>query len=299
MIQKIGVYGGGPAVTDLTLLIVQRGLSVLLVEKEKETLDRSIETIRQQLDRLVSQGKVIATDKAALIGRIQLSLDIQSLMHTELVFVDCASSDAEVVGALFKELDAALPPQVVLASTSSTVAVTKLASVTQNPHRVAGMHWIIPVAEANFVEVIRGVQTDRESLKRTQELADQLNLKWVPSHDFPGYLVHRILAPMINDAVTALYEGIGSADDIDQAMQLGAKQGMGPLAMADAVGLDKVLAVLENLHRSLGNPKFAPCPLLVKYVEAGYLGRKTGKGFYEYKTDELVSQPPAENRNVA
>ena len=280
-ITKIGIVGAGVIGAGIAETAACRGLGVILIETAKSQLEKGVEYIRRGLKKGIERKEVPEKDEDLIIGRIQLALDIQVLSKIDFV-IEAVSEEEKTKTELISKLHTICPAQALFASTTSSLSITKLARASKRAPQVIGMHFMNPVPVMKLVEIVRGVQTAPETIQAAKNLASLLGKETVLAHDFPGFMVNRVIAPMINEAICALYEGIGSAQDIDRALKLGANHPMGPLQLADLIGLDLVLHSLQALQKEFGNPKFAPCPLLVKYVEAGFLGRKTGKGFYEY-----------------
>lgn len=256
----------------------QAGLNVLLVDLKEEILQKASKGIEKSLAKLAEKGKV--QDPQGVLRRIRTSSRMGDLSTCDFI-IEAATENEPLKFGVFEELDRVCPPEVCLASNTSSISITRIAGKTKRPDRVIGMHFMNPVPMMELVEVIRGLQTSDETYRMTKSLAEKMGKVTVLSKDSAGFIVNRILVPMINEAICALYQGIGTAEEIDAAMKLGAHQPMGPLALADLVGLDTVLSVLEVFHASFGD-KFKPCPLLKQYVDAGWLGRKTGRGFYTY-----------------
>ncbi len=280
-ISRIGIVGAGNVGAEMAEVAALHGLSVILVEAVKENLERAVDGIKRSLQKLVEKKELDEKGKEGVLARIQLGLDLGALAPVDLV-IEAITEDEKSKIDLFRKLETIVSSQTIFASNSSVVSITKLARVTKRPEKVVGLHFMMPITSMKLVELVRGVQTSDETLQTAEKLAQKMGKETVFSNDFPGFLVNRILFPMINEAITLLYEGVGSKEDIDRAMKFGPNHPIGPLALADTIGLDAVLALLINLQQEYGNPKYAPSPLLVKYVEAGYLGRKSGRGFYEY-----------------
>jgi 3-hydroxybutyryl-CoA dehydrogenase len=277
--DRVGVVGAGTMGAGIAQVCATAGLEVLLVDVGLDQLKRGQSAIAKSLGRLESTGKLNGP-AAQIAGRIRTSTAISDLGTVEFV-IEAAFEDAAVKAELFRALDAACPPGAVLASNTSSISITKLAAATKRPGWVVGMHFMNPVPVMGYVELIRGLRTSDETMARTQALAKTLGKIAVESKDTPGFIANRVLMPMINEAAFALSEGVGTAEAIDTMMK-GLNFPMGPLALADLIGLDVCLAILEVMQRDLGDPKYRPAPLLRQYVDAGWLGRKSGRGFFEY-----------------
>jgi len=280
-IRTIGVVGSGTMGNGIAHVAAQFGYTVLLNDLEERFLARAQETIGKNLQRGVDKGKMTASDKDAVVGRIEGTTDLAALARCDLV-VEAAIEKLDVKLELFEKLDDIVAPGAILATNTSSLPITRIAAATKRPDRVIGMHFMNPVPVMKLVEVIRGLQTSDETTSATKALAETLGKTAVECRDFPGFVSNRVLMPLINEAIFCLHEGVAEAAAIDTIMKLGMNHPMGPLALADFIGLDTCLYILEVLHDGLGEDKYRPCPLLRKYVEAGWLGKKTGRGFYEY-----------------
>ncbi len=280
-IYMVGVVGAGQMGNGIAQVLAAKGYRVMLVDLNREALDRGLQVISQSCDRLIKKEKMSSAEKSDLIGKITQSTKMADLAPCDLV-VEAVTENVEVKLQIFRELDRLVKPEAILVSNTSSISITQIAAATARPEKVAGMHFMNPVPLMKLVEGIRGLQTSDETFKVLSDLTQKLDKVFVEARDMPGFVVNRILMPMINEAVYALYEGIADASGIDEAMKLGTNQPMGPLTLADFIGLDTCLAIMKVLYEGLGDSKYRPCPLLVKYVEAGWLGRKSGRGFYEY-----------------
>ena len=282
-INKIGVIGAGQMGTGIAQVCALAGIDVALNDISQERIAAGISVIESSLAKQVDRQLIDKAAKEAALARIRPALDYEAMRDCDMV-IEAASENEEVKRKIFSKLCAALPPDVMLASNTSSISITRLASVTNRPERFIGIHFMNPAQRMQLVEVIRGIVTENETFETAKELIVRLGKTYTVSEDFPAFIVNRILLPMINEAIYTLYEGVGSVDAIDTAMRLGANHPMGPLQLADFIGLDTVLSVMQVLHEGLADSKYRPCPLLVKYVEAGWLGRKTQRGFYDYRS---------------
>ena len=279
-VHRVAVVGAGTMGNGIAHVFAQHGYEVTLVDVAEERLSLALETISANLDRQVRKGVIAAEEKGAALARIQTATDLAAAAGAGLV-VEAVPEQFELKARIFRELDERVPDGI-LASNTSSISITALAGHTRRPERVVGMHFMNPVPVMQLVEVVRGLQTSDEVVEAVVETAGRLGKTPVEVRDFPGFVSNRVLMPMINEAVYCLMEGVASAEAIDTVMKLGMNHPMGPLALADLIGLDTCLAILEVLHRDLGDDKYRPCPLLRQYVAAGWLGRKTGRGFYRY-----------------
>ncbi|TAM44496.1 MAG: 3-hydroxybutyryl-CoA dehydrogenase [Acidobacteria bacterium] len=280
-ITTIGVVGAGQMGGGIAHVAALAGVDVALADVSRELVDKGMATITRNLDRQVSKGTVTAEAKAAALGRIRAGVGLAGLAGCQLA-VEAVVEDLEVKTGVLAELDRLLAPGAILASNTSSISITKLASATSRPASFIGMHFMNPVPVMQLVEVIRGLATSDETYRTVETLAKRLGKVPVEVNDYPGFVSNRVLMPMINEAVYAVYEGVGTPEAVDTVMKLGMNHPMGPLALADLIGLDTCLAILRVLHDGLGDPKYRPCPLLVKMVDAGRFGRKSGRGFYAY-----------------
>jgi len=281
-IKTFAVIGAGQMGNGIAQVAAAAGLDVIMNDIKQEFVDKGLGTIAKNLARSVEKGKMSAADKDALMGRIRGSVSLKDLSGADFV-VEAATENETIKFAIFKELDATCPPHAILSSNTSSIPIGRIASQTGRPAKVIGMHFMNPVPVMQLVEVIRALPTSDETFQLTWDLAKRLGKTPAQANDYPGFIANRILLPMINEAVYCLYHGVGNREDIDTVMKLGMNHPMGPLALADLIGLDTCLAIMETLFAGFKDSKYRPCPLLRKYVEAGWLGRKTGRGFYEYK----------------
>jgi 3-hydroxybutyryl-CoA dehydrogenase len=281
MIKTIGVIGAGTMGNGIAQVFAQSGFSVTLVDVAAPMLDRARTTIEKSLAKFVEKGKMTAADRDASMGRLSTAISVDQLATADYV-VEAIVENAETKRALFASLDTITRPDVILASNTSSISITLLGAATKRPDKVLGMHFMNPVPLMTLVEMIRGQATSADSMRIASELCLQLGKTPIEAADYPGFIANRILMPMINEAIFAVMEGVGTPEAIDAVMKLGMNHPMGPLTLADFIGLDICLAILNVLHDGIGDPKYRPCPLLRRMVAAGYLGRKSGQGFYSY-----------------
>jgi 3-hydroxybutyryl-CoA dehydrogenase len=286
-ISRIGVVGAGQMGNGIAHVLSLAGYEVLLNDISPEAIDRAIAVISGNMDRQVSRGKISAEAKAAALARIRPTAVLKDLGETDLV-IEAATERETVKQAIFEDLVPHLMPHTILTSNTSSISITRLASRTDRPEKFMGFHFMNPVPVMQLVELIRGIATDEPTFTACKAVVDRLGKTAATAEDFPAFIVNRILMPMINEAVYTLYEGVGSVKSIDESLKLGANHPMGPLELADFIGLDTCLAIMNVLHDGLADTKYRPCPLLVKYVEAGWLGRKTDRGFYDYRGETPV-----------
>lgn len=279
---KVGVLGAGQMGNGIAQVVAAQGIAVRMIDISQAALDKGIATITSSCDRLIKKEAMTEAAKKELLSKISTSTSMQDFKDCDFV-VEAIAENIDLKLKVFKELDSICGPKAILCSNTSSISITKIAGATKRPDKVAGMHFMNPVPLMKLVEGIRGLQTSDDTFATVAAFAEKLGKTFVAVKDMPGFAVNRILMPMINEAVYTLHEGIASPADIDSAMKLGTNQPMGPLTLADFIGLDTCLAIMNVLHDGLGDTKYRPCPLLVKYVEAGWLGKKTGRGFYTYE----------------
>jgi 3-hydroxybutyryl-CoA dehydrogenase len=280
-IQRVGVVGAGTMGNGIAHVFARSGHPVVLCDVEQRFLDRALETITRNLDREVAKNKITAAEKAAAIGRIVPVLDRTNLADCDFV-VEAATEKSAIKTEIFRDLDRICRPEIILASNTSSISITKLAALTQRPEKIIGMHFFNPVPVMKLVEVIRGLATSNETFHAVRDLAVKLEKTPVEVNDAPGFVSNRVLMPLLNEAMYAVLEGVAVPEAVDEVFKLGMAHPMGPLALADFIGLDVCLDIMRVLQDGFGDPKYRPCPLLIKMVDAGWLGKKSGRGFYKY-----------------
>jgi len=281
MSQTFGVIGAGTMGNGIAQVAARSGFDVVMGDVAQEFLDRGMASVEKSLQRDVDKERLTKDDKRSIIGRIHTTTDLSALSKAFIV-VEAVTENFEVKSEVFKTLDRLTKPETILASNTSSISITRLGAATQRPDKVIGMHFMNPVPVMKLVEIIRGAVTSDETFEKTRGLTEKLGKLPLECHDSPGFVSNRVLMPMINEAVFALYDGVATRESIDGIMKLGMNHPMGPLALADFIGLDVCLAIMNVLHDGFSDSKYRPCPLLKRYVDAGWLGKKTGRGFYEY-----------------
>ncbi|MAG96602.1 MAG: 3-hydroxybutyryl-CoA dehydrogenase [Rhodospirillaceae bacterium] len=283
-IRKIGIIGAGQMGNGIAHVCALSGYDVVLSDVTMEAAEKGLATIERNMDRQVGRNVISDDDRTSALGRIALVAELKDMGDADLI-IESAAEDEEVKRAILDELCPVLKPEALIATNTSSISITRLAAGTDRPGQFVGMHFMNPVPMMQLVELIRGITTDESTYRVVHEVAIKLGKTPANAEDFPAFMVNRILLPMINEAIYTLYEGVGSVEAIDTSMRLGANHPMGPLQLADFIGLDVCLAIMQVLYEGLADTKYRPCPLLVKYVEAGWIGRKSGRGFYDYTTD--------------
>ncbi|WP_458411638.1 3-hydroxybutyryl-CoA dehydrogenase [Schinkia sp. CFF1] len=281
-IQKVMVIGAGQMGSGIAQVCAMAGFDVILQDLKQEFIDRGMGIINKNLQRQVDKDRMTADEKEAIIARLQTSTDINSASEVDIV-IEAAVENMEIKSNIFRQLDGIAPEHAILATNTSSLPITEIAAVTKRPEKVIGMHFMNPVPVMKLVEVIRGLATADEVYQAIEDMTKKLNKVPVEVNDFPGFVSNRILLPMINEAIYTVYEGVATPEAVDEVMKLGMNHPMGPLTLADFIGLDTCLYIMEVLHEGLGDDKYRPCPLLRKYVKAGWLGKKSGRGFYKYE----------------
>ena len=290
-IRQIGVIGAGQMGAGIAQVAAQAEISVLMHDIAPEMCKRGVDSISRNLNRMIERGRFKPEDRDRVMRRVETTTKLEDLAGVDFVIEAVVENEDAKIG-LLQKLDKVCPPETIFASNTSSISITRMGARTSRADRVIGMHFMNPVPAMKLVEIIRGLATSEATYQETRRLAEQLGKTTMTAQDFPGFIVNRVLLPMINEAIYTMYEGVGGVTDIDTAMKLGTNQPMGPLELADLIGLDTCLAIMEVMHRVLGDDKYRPCPLLKKYVDAGYLGRKSGRGFYVYDEKGTLIAPP-------
>jgi 3-hydroxybutyryl-CoA dehydrogenase len=294
-IGTVGVIGAGQMGAGVAQVAAQAGVKVLLNDISEDLVAHGLESVGRNLDRMIQRGRFKPDERDRIMRRIDTTAKLEDLKDTDFV-IEAVVENEDAKIALFQKLDKVCPEHVIFASNTSSISITRMGARTTRADRFIGMHFMNPVPAMRLVEIIRGLATSQETYEATRTLAERLGKNTMTAEDFPGFIVNRILLPMINEGIYTLYEGVGGVTDIDTAMKLGTNQPMGPLELADLIGLDTCLAIMEVMHRVFGDDKYRPCPLLKKYVDAGYLGRKAGRGFYIYDAQGNPTPPAAHGR---
>ena len=287
MIENVGIIGAGQMGGGIAHVVSLSGRKVYLLDIDQDLLTGSIQTIEKNMARQASRGKVSEDDVKAALSHIETGTDYSGFSNCDIV-IEAATENEDVKRKIFEEISGFLSDHTLLATNTSSISITRLASTTDRPEKFIGMHFFNPVPVMQLVELIKGIATSQETFKTVKALSESLGKTVAEAEDFPAFIVNRILVPMINEAVYAVYEGVGTVSSVDIGLRLGANHPMGPLQLADFIGLDTCLSVMQVMYAGLADPKYRPCPLLVKYVEAGWLGKKAGRGFYDYSGDEPV-----------
>src|SRR5579863_1123055 len=294
-VSRLGIVGSGQMGGGVAEVAGQAGFEVLIHDISEDLCRRGVENIGRDLDRMVKRGRLKPEEHARVLGHIKTTTRLEDFREVDFV-IEAVVENEEAKIDLFRKLDKVCPAEIVFASNTSSISITRMAARTSRAPRFIGMHFMNPVPAMKLVEIIRGLATSETTFQQTRTLAEQLGKTTMTAQDFPGFIVNRVLLPMINEAIYTMYEGVGGVTDIDTAMKLGTNQPMGPLELADLIGLDTCLAIMEVMHRVLGDDKYRPCPLLKKYVDAGYLGRKAGRGFYIYDAQGNPTPPATHGR---
>ena len=290
-LQQIGVIGAGQMGAGIAQVAAQAEIAVVMHDISAEMCKRGVDSIARNFDRMIERGRFKPEERDRVMRRVETTTNLEDLAKVGFV-IEAVVENEEAKIALLQKLDKVCPEDTIFASNTSSISITRMGARTSRADRVIGMHFMNPVPAMKLVEIIRGLATSEATFQQTRALAEQLGKTTMTAQDFPGFIVNRVLLPMINEAIYTMYEGVGGVTDIDTAMKLGTNQPMGPLELADLIGLDTCLAIMEVMHRVLGDDKYRPCPLLKKYVDAGYLGRKSGRGFYVYDEKGTLIPPP-------
>jgi 3-hydroxybutyryl-CoA dehydrogenase len=290
-LQQIGVIGAGQMGAGIAQVAAQAEIAVVMHDISAEMCKRGVDSIARNFDRMIERGRFKPEERDRVMRRVETTTNLEDLAKVGFV-IEAVVENEDAKIALLQKLDKVCPEETIFASNTSSISITRMGARTSRADRVIGMHFMNPVPAMKLVEIIRGLATSEATFQQTRALAEQLGKTTMTAQDFPGFIVNRVLLPMINEAIYTMYEGVGGVTDIDTAMKLGTNQPMGPLELADLIGLDTCLAIMEVMHRVLGDDKYRPCPLLKKYVDAGYLGRKSGRGFYVYDEKGTLIPPP-------